>query len=116
MLVEGFRNTHRSLRHFHIGFILLGRFLNPPLNLADVVRVFTQARPVSASQPALQLAHVLHDGIENTVVLRLAIQSLLSAAAIAEQLLEHYLRTVLHGLRQRRRSRRNRIAISATIA
>ncbi len=102
VLVERLGHADGSLRHVQDSTrrLLLG-FLNPPLDLADVVEIVADPRAVARAEPVLADAlRLLRDRVENAAVFLLARQPLGRAAAIAEQALEDDARIDFH--RQRR--------------
>ena len=90
--------------------------LNAALDLAHVLEILIEPPAIARRQVALQRRQLRHHRIEQAPRVLPPAAALGRGGAVAEQLLEHQPRVVLHRQRLRRRLPRNRVAIGAAEA
>ena len=118
VFIEGIGHSDRCIRQFTAvtGDVELLDLLDAALNLAHIVQIAVQARPVARVQSLLQSVHSLGDGVQNAAVFGAAQAAFLRRAARAKQALEGHAGIHFHGQRSGGRGPGNRVGVNAAVA
>ena len=109
------RQPERNVGRRLVDRVLDGN-LDPALELADVVHVCVEARPVPGAELLLERAELADDRVEDARVPPPVAHALLEARAVAEQPLEHDARVGLRRQRFGGRRPRNRVGVGAAVS
>ncbi|HIC53184.1 MAG TPA: hypothetical protein EYO97_05075, partial [Gemmatimonadetes bacterium] len=116
VLLVGVGHADRTSQLGKLGVGTLGLSqLDPALERADRVEILGDSRAIARTDVALEIGEVVGHRIENAAVPPHLGHTLLCGTALAEQTLEHDPRVVLHRLRCRGRTPRDRVQVDTAV-